>query len=71
MCVYKVCPCKTTTSFQTFIEKYCALKITLFKDSQLRKDFNQVFLPSWVSNYLTIFFSVWLMYVNILRNIMF
>lgn len=45
MCVYKICPCKTKKSFQTSIEKYCALKITLFNDSQFRKDFNQVFLP--------------------------
>lgn len=71
MCVYKICPCKTTKSFQTSIEKYCALKITLFNDSQFRRDFKQVFLQSWILNYLTIFFSVWLMYVNIWRNIMF
>lgn len=33
----------------------------VLKDSKLTKDFNQGFLPRWVSSYLTVF-SVWVTY---------
>lgn len=58
--------------FRLSLKNDSGLRSLLLKDSQLRKDFNQGFLPSWVSNYFTGSSSLLGLHKkNIWRNIMF